>query len=482
MKPYSTSGANRYCRILPPHPEPRDWISYFQSLSDLGGEMLDDGSNLSQAPERLVTAGYTYFGQFVDHDLTRDRSSIADALQLPAEEIQNHQTPRLDLSQLYGKGPFDPQGRELYEDDIRLKVGSRVSSTEGPFDVGLDAACAPVIADDRTVENVILRQVVSVFARLHNAAVEQFRKVSKDIEWVFQRARLQTMWQYQWLIWVDYLYWLLDEEVYRSVFIQRNPTIAWNTFSIPVEFSAAAMRFGHSMVRESYQLSRTEHRNLKQLFAPDLHDKALGVEWRIDWGFFFQGASPQGALSSRPIDARITPALHHLPPETIRLFNAAPAEVGISSARGLEMGKLPVRTLLRGAALRLASGQVAARTLHESVLTRDELTKNRKGDLTPAGKTLRDANMSMDTPLWYYILKESEVRYNGNRLGPVGSRIMAECFFAALSSDPNSFVNHPDVTFQPPVAAAGPPIWNFRGREEQLRNLRALFAAARGLP
>jgi hypothetical protein len=446
--------------------------------------MLDDGSSLSQAPESTVNAGYTYFGQFVDHDLTRDRSSIADALRLSPEQIHNHQTPRLDLGHLYGDGPFDHKSSDLYEcGDVRLKVGDRTAPDQGPFDVGTTQGGLPAVADDRTVENVILRQVAGLFARLHNAAVEQFRASIGDPIQLFERARLQTTWQFQWLIWHDYLFWLLDIGIYRSVFGQRRPLISWDVFSIPVEFSAAAMRFGHSMVRETYTLARGNHRTLREIFDPALQGMALPNEWRIDWGFFFQGASPGGgAVASRPIDVRITPALHNLPPETILLFNAPPAPSRPPFTRGLELQKLPVRTLIRGAALRIASGQSAAAAFGESIMTEAELTTNRIGEVTAVGRMLRDTGMASDTPLWYYILKESEVRYNGNRLGPVGSRIMAECFFAILAHDPDSFLNHRHAPAYPKAVGAEPPIWNFRGHDEQLRNLRSLFAAAEALP
>jgi hypothetical protein len=315
-----------------------------------------------------------------------------------------------------------------------------------------------------------------VFAKLHNAAVEQHRRATNDAAELFRRARLQTSWQFQRLVRDDFLRWLLDRRVYDSVFKQNKSMVDWKLYSVPVEFSVAAMRFGHSIVREKYLIARGVDRRLHELFNPALQKKLLTKEWEVDWGFFFQGAShAPGALSSRPIDTRVVRSLHQLPDATIRLFNAPDVTLKSLQLPSPDLRRLPVRTLMRGAGLNLPTGQQAAEAFHESVFTANELSSDRNGKLTLAGKVLRDAGMGTATPLWYYILKESELRYNGNRLGPVGSRILAEVFHAALRLDPDSVLNHPE-------APAGPITWIIRGREMQFDNLRALFAAAPALP
>ena len=45
-----------------------------------------------------------------------------------------------------------------------------------------------------------------------------------------------------------------------------------------------------------------------------------------------------------------------------------------------------------------------------------------------------------DTPLFYYILKEAQLREDGLRLGPVGARIVAEVFVGLLQLDPDSYL------------------------------------------
>jgi hypothetical protein len=51
---------------------------------------------------------------------------------------------------------------------------------------------------------------------------------------------------------------------------------------------------------------------------------------------------------------------------------------------------------------------------------------------------LRAAGLDTQTPLWYYILKEAEVLNSGLKLGPVGSRIVAETFVGLIEASRTS--------------------------------------------
>jgi hypothetical protein len=105
------------------------------------------------------------------------------------------------------------------------------------------------------------------------------------------------------------------------------------------------------------------------------------------------------------------------------------------------------------------------------VLTESELTQNSTGSETKQGRIIREAKLARETPLWYYILKESEVRHNGNRLGPVGSHLVAETISAALRTDPDSYVNKSDND-------QFPPLWNFSGGERRIHGLSEFFRLA----
>jgi len=133
--------------------------------------------------------------------------------------------------------------------------------------------------------------------------------------------------------------------------------------------------------------------------------------------------------------------------------------------------QLPVRTLLRAAGLRLASGQAAALMFGEPVLSVTELTQNSIGEQTEQGRILNENGLTKKTPLWYYVLKESEVRENGNKLGAVGSHIVAETIHAALRCDPRSYWSQPDHENYP-------PIWEFPERPRRIYGLSELFRLA----
>jgi len=465
-KPFHESAANRYCRLFPPSSPAADIDRYCDALTALGCAMIDDGSRISdERPEILVDSGYTYFGQFISHDLTKDVSSVDEAWQKEPEELVNLQTPRLDLQVLYAGGP--ERSGEFYEEDkVRLKVGARRAHGRS-FDICTGQQGERIVADDRSAANLILRQMAAVFARLHNFAVEEFRPEIVDEKALFERAQLQTQQQFQWFVLKDYLPTMLTPEVYRKVFIDNSSSIRWDTFSIPIEFAAAAMRFGHAMVRPNYLFGFEQEMLLPKILGRTPDRGTLADEMEINWGFFFQGAGPGGAVTARPIDTRLSLPLHRLPADLIGVAETACPHFRIAK----NPDQLSIRTLLRGAGLRLASGQTAAHAFGETALTMADLCQNSDGKETEQGRILRDTGLVHETPLWYYILKESEVRENGNRVGPVGSHLIAETIFGALRSDPHSCLN------QTPTKPA-PPIWKFPDGFTRIYGLSELFRLA----
>src|SRR2546427_448502 len=53
-----------------------------------------------------ISAGYTYLGQFIDHDLTFDPASSLERQNDP-DGLVDFRTPRFDLDCIYGRGPDD---------------------------------------------------------------------------------------------------------------------------------------------------------------------------------------------------------------------------------------------------------------------------------------------------------------------------------------------------------------------------------------
>jgi hypothetical protein len=104
------------------------------------------------------------------------------------------------------------------------------------------------------------------------------------------------------------------------------------------------------------------------------------------------------------------------------------------------MAVLASRNLRRGLAMGLPSGQAAATAFGITSLTPAQLTTG-----LPAGEiALLNANggiLLTKTPLWYYILREAMVLKNGDELGPLGARIVAETFVRMLKRDGASFMN-----------------------------------------
>ncbi len=510
MKPFFESEPDHYCRLFAPSklsdPDRRD------ALTDLGAAMLDMG----EPDGSLLDAGYTYFGQFIDHDLT-----MMDPLPPPfwrkilralvhwktrhwivnvKDELKNLQSPRLDLSHLYGGGPSDQNYGKLYQPDgVRLKVGPRSGSGRS-FDVYVDPTHGtPVLADGRSTENLIIRQMVAFFARLHNAAVDQWKSAIKDSTELFEQARKQTVWQFQYLVVQDYLRKILDRSVFDKVFVQGKPSFDWKTtFSIPVEFAVAAFRFGHSMVRLNYLFSMgTDPKDfrLDEILARALKSGHLEDDWEIKWGCFFQGAeqtdnsgqSDSRLVHAQAIDTLIAKQLHDLANLLIQLFPVSKLPLPVIA---VDEFRLPVRTLLRGESMRLCSGQIAADAFEVDRLTESELMSVRNGTPpeAPHKPVLERAQLLEYTPLWYYILKESEIAWDGNRLGPVGSHIVAETISAVLRYDRGSYFFNPDILgsrewrTRNRLLLSSPPMWRIGGNELRIFSLAELFSHAPELP
>lgn len=396
--------------------------------------------------DSTIPAGYTYFGQFIDHDITLDVTPLSDA-DVDPEKLHNFRTPRLDLDCVYGRGPEDQP--YLFEHDSTGKMTGhmligKVEGTEFP-DLLRNSAGRAIIGDKRNDENAIVAQIQLAFILAHNELVHRAGELgfAQSGEEAFKQARATLCRLYQWIVWHDFLKRITDSQIHecamqrdvgcggRSIWRQGLDDIyKWrNQPFMPVEFSVAAYRFGHSMVRNSYQTNSSATAGagfgtfipLIDITASNDDDlsgfRPLAAKRMVQWDWFLQMLSSSGPFPqmARKIDTRLSNALTHLREDLVN--------------PGSIKNVLAARNLVRSVRMGLPSGRDVAKKFGVAPVSLDE-----------------------DEPqaLWYYILKEAEVLVNGNagqRLGTVGSLILCATFAGLLKGDPLSWINiEPDWT------------------------------------
>ena len=425
------------------------------ALMELGrpGGILDADDDLDAGPVALITepelsennpnnpshtAGVTFVGQFLDHDLTFDVGSRLGR-RTPLGRSTNLRTAAFDLDTVYGDGPVgDP---ELYEGSDRVLF--RLESGGMFEDLPRDDDGAAIIPDPRNDENLIISGLQCGFLMFHNAVVDRIRSTSGgDDDQVFAEARRLVTWHYQWLIVNEFLPLFVGQEMVDSVLQQGRRFYQPDVARIPVEFQTAAYRFGHSMVRPSYRANLAGDNGdpfFAMVFDPstfgdDDPDDLLGgsrAERRfVDWQTFFDFGDDE-VRPNKLIDTKISTPLFQLP------------AAAIPTGRGEDLGptSLAQRNLLRAITWEIPSGQRVAGRMNAPVLA--------AGDLTD----MADLGFGDNTPLWVYILREAEVMADGLHLGPVGGRIVAEVFLGILEEDDESYLAA-DPSWQPSLPAA----------------------------
>jgi hypothetical protein len=433
---------------LPPFAPANDEVR--AALRDLGkpGGLLDARDNLAAGPVALIadptlsannpdndthTAGTTFMGQFLDHDMTFDTTSPLGIVTDP-EDSPNARTPSFDLDSVYGAGfSGSPQ---LYQSDDRAKL--RIESGGLFEDLPRDASGVAIIGDPRNDENLMIAGLHAAFILFHNHAVDVVRGQNPGISTLgaFREARRLTTWHYHWLILKEFLPLFVGQQRVAQVLhngrrFYRPP---FGRAFMPVEFQGAAYRFGHSMVRPSYRANLQGDPGgspdtgapafFGMIFDPagesqrdpvDLRGFARAPRRFIGWQTFFDFGDGE-VRRNKIIDARLSTPLFDLPLTTIPSGDPPTA--------------LPQRNLLRALTWSLPSGQSIATAMGDSRLNASDLSE------------LRDYGLGFErsTPLWYYVLKEAELRRDGLTLGVVGGRIVAEVFIGLLETDPNSWV------------------------------------------
>src|SRR5262245_6833443 len=370
------------------------------------------------------TAGTTFFGQFIDHDITFDISSRLARPQSP-QSSPNGRTAALDLDSVYGAGPIASQ--HLYDpvDHAKLKIESG-----GMFeDLPRTADNTAIVGDPRNDEHVIIAGLHAAFILFHNKAVELLRGNDVKSVDVFARARRLTTWHYHWLVLHEFLPLIVGQTLVDDV-LRRGPRFyrpKTGEAMIPVEFQAAVYRFGHSMVRPSYRANLEGDNGgpfFGMIFDPskggktdpaDLRGGARAPRRFVGWQTFFDFGDGEVKPNKR-IDTKLSTPLFDLPLGAIASHDPPTS--------------LAERTLLRHLTWKLPSGQRIARAMGATPLAKEDLA-----ELSGYG-----LGLDRSTPLFYYTLKEAELAEDGLRLGPVGGRIVAEVLIGLIRSDPASYL------------------------------------------
>jgi hypothetical protein len=427
---------------LPPF-EPPDEL-----LNGLAATMAGSGANVDN-PD--ILAGFTFLGQFIDHDLTLDLTPLSQQQQDP-DALTNFRSARYDLDSVYGGGPTEkPQLYDPIDPDKLLIDG--LDDPIKPDDVPREIDGTAIIGDPRNDENLIVCQLHVAFMKFHNALVDHVREQgSVAADGVFEEAQRLCRWHYQWMVVHDFLPHVVGQDMVDQVLEEREGEPAKVKLDfyepedtdmpmMPVEFAVAAYRFGHSMVRGRYQVNDT---NVPAIFGAEPNDTNLNGSrpippaLEIDWKFFFAipGLAPPvdpPPNQARLIDSKLSGPLFDLPRSVV-----PEPDVLVSLAQ---------RNLLRGKMLGLPSGQRIAREMGVAALSNQQLGLG------------NESGWKRQAPLWFYILKEAELQQDaelqlgGLRLAAVGGRIVAEVFLGLLKLDDNSYLsNDPSFRPAPPMA------------------------------
>ena len=432
-------GPDRFARLfgLPSFARPNRELR--EALAEMGrpGGMMDAKDPLELGPVRLIaepelspnnrdnptnTAGVTFMGQFLDHDITRDAGSRLGR-PTSVRRSTNLRSARFDLDSVYGGGP--DESPELYN-GFRLRIESG-----GLFeDLPRDDAGTAILGDDRNDENIMLAGLQCAFIMFHNAVLDDISgRVPTEED--FDQARQLVRWHYQWIIVHEVLPQFVGQAMVDNIVRDGRQIYTPRVTRIPLEFQTSAYRFGHSMIRPSYRANLAgdngdpffafvfDPETFGQHDPDDLTGRSRAPRRFVGWQTFFDFGDGEVKPNKR-IDTKMSTPLFQLP-----MFS-------IPTSRGEDVGptSLATRNLLRHVTWEIPSGQRVADAMDVERLS--------AGDLSDVGQL--GANLDRSTPLFFYILREADVINDGLHLGPVGGRIVAEVFLGLLQNDPGGYL------------------------------------------
>jgi hypothetical protein len=400
-----------------------------KNLIQLGQAMVDPNP-IDPVFDSKIPSAYTYLGQLIDHDVTRQAFTnppVLNETTLPLSlaeirSIPNARSAGLDLDCIYGPAieqgasyepPRDPQNNEK----LKLERMAGLPATpELPRET--NAPHPALIGDRRNDENLMVSQLHLAFMLAHNKLVDQGA--------TFETARQTLRRHYQWMVVNDYLFKIADPQIVNDILdgkLDQFDPPDDNSF-MPLEFSVAAFRFGHTMIRDRYNYNGLFERvQLFQLFLPGflVEYHHVPLDWKIDWTRFVDGRN-----MARRFDTTLAQGLTRLDDG-----QGKPLPFGLAAV-----------DLLKAFLLRVPTGEAVARKLGEPQLSRGDILKQISKEQAEA---LSLASFADRTPLWFYILAEAQLSNTGH-LGRVGSRIVASVIIGLVRKSKDSYLRIKDWT------------------------------------
>ena len=410
LRAAGVAGPTSYARLFPELPPFTADESFLYALGRAGG-LCDCGTGEDDAASLgAEAAGWPFFGQFIAHDITADRSALrAD---LDPSQLRNARSPQLNLECLYGDGPVGHPYLFQRDDPARLLTSS------GGRDVLRNGEGTAIIGDPRNDSHVLVSQMHLAFVHAHNALVDRSRAQGTAESEVFATAARELRWHYQTAILSEFLPSLVGADLVETLIHDgRRFYRPEGQAFIPLEFADAAYGYGDSQIRHLYTLNGGSAP--APIFPDLLGFRPVTPDRWVEWTRLFDAAAHPPAARAKKIDGRLVSPLIALP---VALTGDSEVE---------EFHSLAVRDLERGQGVGLPSGETIARHLGEEPLSADEVGAAKAG-------------WRRETPLWYYVLREADVRSGGNRLGPVGARIVGEVLVGLLDLDQTSVRYAPD--------------------------------------
>jgi Animal haem peroxidase len=375
--------------------------------------------------ESHIEAGQPFFGQYLAHDITADRSPLRAHADI--NTLRNVRSPRANLEALYGGGPIGSPYLYDANDPTKLLLAA------GDRDLPRNQQGIALIGDPRNDVHAFMTNLQMAFIRAHNRLVDRLRVDGVAESDLFEDARLALIWHYQWVIVEDFLPNLVGRDLIQSILTggARFYKPKGEPF-IPVEFADAAYRYGHAQIKQDYQVQDNAPRF--PVF-PDLAGfRPLASDHVVDWSLLFDVPGHARAQRAKPIDGK-------LPASLIRLPESITGRVEVAAYRSLA-----ARDLQRGMGTGLPSGETVAAQIGARPLTAEELAL---------------PGWSGETPLWLYILREAATRGGGDHLGEVGGRIVAEVIIGIVRHDPESYLVN-DPSWRPTLPSHEPGTFKIR--------------------